>query len=262
MPDPELVEYLKNNLPLHGEPALRAQLAKDGVSEKDIAEAIAAAHSGDAAAEAKRRHKKRLALIAVTAGVVLVALAVSLSIKKPPPPPDKTTAADIGDIDIEDGASEGEVFRGHYGFMFKLPPKYQAHSLFLDPKKTHERVYIYPKGTNPQHFIHEGLFGSIGILRLDVMRRRVPQGFVGIDTLKSWVTAHLDSDKASYQMRDLMVHSKPAFIINTEKPFRSAKAYIIGQKVRYELTGGEENTIFTSVLSSLYEASPHDRPGN
>ena len=254
MPDPELIEYVRQNLKKFGAKTLRNQLVKDGVAPKDIEEAIDAV-SG-------KRPKNKLALYTLAGGAVLIIAAGFLSMeKKPTAEPEAASKAVLELPAGGEAEEEGEVFRGHYGYMFKLPPKYVAHQIFLDARKTHERVYIYPKGTDHQHLIHEGLFGAMGILRLDITRRRVPQGFIGIDTVKSWVTNKLDRDKASYTLRETMVQNMPAFIVNIEKPFKGTKAYIVGEKVRYEITGGEEKGVFTSVISSLYEASPHDRPG-
>lgn len=262
MVDPELVNYLNTHLKEFGEEALHKQLARDGIPEKDIREAFAQIHGHTPAPQPPAPPKKKPALLALSFGVVLIALAGVLSLEKPAKEKKTENAAPApaseGDINED---REGSVFRGHYGYMLKLPAQYSSHSLFLDPQKTHERVYLYPKGTDSQHFIHEGLYGAMGILRLDVTRRRVPQGFIGIDTLKKWVTGRLDEAKASYTLRDMMAQGMPAFIVQTEKPFKSVKAYVVGQKVRYEITGGDENAVFTSILSSLYEATPHDRPG-
>ena len=84
------------------------------------------------------------------------------------------------------------------------------------------------------------------------------------------VRALQTSDETYQQTRDLgekmgktVVTTKdmPAFIVNISKPFKSTRAHIVGQKVRYVLVGGEENEIFTAVLSSLVEVRPHDNPG-
>jgi hypothetical protein len=272
MADPELVDYIRKNIAQYGADALLDQLKKDGVSPEDIKSALEEAQNekapsitlGTANKPLPKKPKSKLALFAVLCGAVLIVSAGLLSLKKPPPAPLETERPSApADPDIADtlGADDGDIFRGHYGYMLKLPPEYETFQQFLDPKKTQERVYIFPKGTSHQHFINEGLFGPMGILRLDVTRRRVPQGFIGIETLKAWIKGKLETEKATYTIRETMVQSMPAFIVNVEKPFKITKAYVVGQKVRYEITGGEENTVFTSTLSSLYEASPHDRPG-
>ncbi len=243
MANSELVAYLRANLPKFGPEAMRKQLRQDGVAAAEIDAALA---------EALPPRKKRLAAIALGGGALLLVLAVLMSMQAPPP----KTAADSAATDEGDG-----VYRGHYGYILKLPPGYQAYGTFRDPKKTQELVYIYPKGTDHSHFIHEGLYGNLGILRLEAVPRRVPQGFVGIETLEAFVKHGLDQKKATYKIRSLIVNGLPSFVVNVEKPFKYVRAYIVGQKIRYTLVGGEENTLFIEVLSSLLEAAPHDRPG-
>lgn len=241
MANPELVAYIKTNLKKFGPEAVRKQLLQDGVAPAELDAAMV---------EALPRKKKRLAAIALGGGALLLVLAVLMSMQAPSPP------------NVEDSDDEGDgIYRGHYGYMLKLPPGYRAYGTFRDPKKTQELVYIYPKGTDHSHFIHEGLYGNLGILRLEALPRRVPQGFVGIETLEAFVKNDLDKKKATYKIRSLIVQGLPAFVVNVEKPFKYVRAYIVGQKIRYTLIGGEENTLFIEVLSSLLEAAPHDRPG-
>lgn len=244
--DSELVAYLRKHLPGYGEKALRAQLTKDGVPAADVEAALA-----ELARSAGRPGGRKAALWAVLGGGVLLLLAGLMSVEKPAPSAGGASPA----------GGDPLVYRGHYGYILKTPRGYEAQAGFRDPHKTEEIVYLFPKGTDPQHFIHEGLYGHLGILRLEVSPRRVPQGFIGVDALKAGVTFQLDRQKHQYRARDLIVHGMPAFVINVEKPFRSVKAYLVGQKVRYTLTAGEDNAVFNEVLSSLLEASPHDRPG-
>jgi hypothetical protein len=249
MANNDLHEYVRKNLPTFGEASLREQLLRDGVAAKDIDSAISATKTVPPAP----RKRRGLALIAVILGGLLIIAAGIMGSKSNKKAVTPVTAAEE---EFDDG-----IYYGHYGFLFKLPAGYAAHNEFRDPRKTEEVVYVYPKGTSHNHLIHEGLFGSLGILRLEVLPRRVPQGYVGIDTLKAFVKSRLEHDKAAFSMRDLNVNGKPAFIVNAEKPFKYSRAYLVGQKVRYTLVGGEENSLFIDVLSSLHEASPHDRPG-
>ncbi|MFH1723224.1 MAG: hypothetical protein ABII00_01245 [Elusimicrobiota bacterium] len=246
MADPELIAYIRDNLKQFGPKATREQLARDGVSAAEIDAAFVEA------ARLTPRAKRKLALVALCGGAVLMAVAAMLSME--PSPKDGRQGASGGD-------PSGAVFRGHYGYILKLPAGYEARGGFEDPAKTAEVVYIYKTGTDPAHFIHEGLYGHLGILRLEVRPRRVPQGYVGIDTLKSWVVRKLETDKASYDVRSLNVQGKPAFIVDVEKPFQYTRAYVVGQKVRYMLVGGPKDELLTEVLSSLVEADPHARPG-
>lgn len=256
MPDPELVTYIRKHQKQFGAEALRAQLLRDGLDEKEIEAALA-----EAAAPVQRPRGSR-ARLALLGGAVLLVLAVLLSVKKPSPGgPADATEPERDPAAGEAGDQDDRVFRGHYGYIFQMPVGYETYGTFRDPYKTEELVYIFPKGTDHTHFIHEGLYGNLGILRLEIARRRVPQGFIGIDQLREAVTRKLESEKATFTTRDIQVHAMPAFIVGVEKPFKSVKAYIVGQKVRYTLTGGEESASFSELLSSLLEVSPHDQAG-
>lgn len=257
MADPELVAYIEQNVHRFGVPALREQLIRDGVASEEIDAAFAELPAPSPAASSSRK----TAIVAVFGGAVLLGTAAFLSMA---PPEDGASTGEVVSMDggPGQGAEVDGVFRGHFGYILRLPAGYAARGEFQDPRKTREVVYIYKKGTDSGHFIHEGLYGHLGIFRLEVMPRRVPQGFVGIDTLKSWVTRKLDQDKAIYTLRSLIVHGMPAFIVTATKPFKYTRAYMVGEKVRYTLVGGEqEDEVFTAILSSLAEVSPHDRPG-
>ncbi|MFC1678967.1 hypothetical protein ACFL2T_02015 [Elusimicrobiota bacterium] len=255
MADAELVAFIRDNIQQHGPQALREQLSKDGVELEEIEAAFAELSKPPA------RQGRKTAIVAVFGGALLLGVAAFLSIapsrEQGSAGGEVTAAGDLGGGEESDG-----VFRGHYGYILRLPEGYAARGGFLDPRKTHEVVYIYKKGTDSNHFIHEGLYGHLGIFRLEALPRRIPQGFVGIDTLKSWVTRKLDQDKAIYTLRSLIVHGMPAFIVTATKPFKYTRAHIVGEKVRYTFVGGEsEDETFTTIISSLAEVSPHDRPG-
>ena len=252
MADPELIAYIRKHSRLHGDASVRTQLIRDGLPPSEIDQAFSEAQS---ATIRKSRNKRKLALLAVGAGGILLAMAVVLS-RDPAKTPDSKDAA------IEDPAvAEPSVFHGHYGYMLALPPGYRAAAEFMDAEKRRERVYIYPKGTDHSHFIHRGLYAHLGILRLDVSPRRVPQGFIGVKTLKAHVTRTLANRKATYKERDIMVHGMPGFVVTEEKPFKQVDAHMVGEKVHFILAAGVEDRLFTDIMSSLAEVDPHDRPG-
>lgn len=249
--DPQLVEFLRANLPSQGEAPLRKQLLEDGFSEKEITEALLLLEQ-----DAQNARNKPLRYAAY-GGALCLLLALVISVRKPPPP-----SAPEGPPDAPaEFLVQDSIFHGHYGYIFKLPPGYAAEGSFTDAGKTREAVHIFPRGTDRTHFIHEGLYGQLGILRLEVSPRRVPQGMIGLEALRAWVVRNLAAEKAVYTVRTTVVHEMPAFVSVVTEPFSSARAYVIGQKVYYTLVGGSENALFNDLLSSLIEVDPHDRPG-
>jgi hypothetical protein len=253
MADPELVSFVRKNIAHLGEDGVREQMLREGAEPEEVEEAIAAAGAPEA------RSGASMAILAVVGGGILLAAAAMLS-NQPPQldrPPGKP--GDAAESPQSYMSETDSVFHGHAGYMLRLPQGYEAQSSFQDAEKTQETVYIYKKGTDPSHFIHEGLYGALGIFRLEVMPRRIPQGFVGVDTLRGWVTRKLDQEKATYTVRSLIVQGMPSFIVVATKPFQYAQAYCVGERVRYMLIGGDDGELFTAILSSLAEVAPHGR---
>ncbi|HVE11866.1 MAG TPA: hypothetical protein VNI01_00610, partial [Elusimicrobiota bacterium] len=250
--------FVRENLKAHGADAVRRRLEDDGVAPDDIAAALA-----EAAPSPPKKARNRMLPLAAGAAV-LAAIGAVLMGHGPqkekaggaaPPVP---TAPDPYS---DSSAPEERIFRGHYGYILKLPQGYEADADFADAGKIQEVVHFFPKGTDRQHLINEGLYGALGILRLEVSPRRVPQGLIDSPTLATWVTTKLARDKAKFEKRDQSVHGMQGFVIAESEPFASAKAYIVGQKVYYTLTAGSENSVFNAILSSITEVNPHDEPG-
>lgn len=263
MADPHLVAYIREHAPAWGTDALKRHLLAQGVDAAQLDAALAEAAPAltplvavppapppgavPPTAPGKKRKSSKAALVvgALCGGLGLMALSFLMGRDPAPPPPAAPPAGAAG----EDAA----LFHGRYGFIVKLPPGYEAKSSFTDAAQSLETVYIYRQGTDPQHFIHDGLYEHLGILRLEVQPRRVPQGFVGMDALKDFVLRQLARDKSQFQQTSTVVNGMPAFIVKVSKPFQIRRAYMVGEKVRYTLVGGLENPVFDQVLETLAE---------
>ncbi|HAH06048.1 MAG TPA: hypothetical protein DCM05_05880 [Elusimicrobia bacterium] len=258
MANPELVAYIRAHLQSHGEAAVREQLLADGIAPEEVDAAFAAIPKP----KPPHRLKGKLAVYAVCVGVLLIAVAGYLSLEKPPedapgaeaPPPSP-------DAPAPRPPDDAAVFKGHYGYMLKLPAGYQAAGAFSDALKTHEVVHLYPAGTNPTHFIHEGLYGQLGLVRLEASPRRRPEGLITVEVLKAIAAARMKTERAVYTSRSTLVNGMPAFIVSITQPFAQVKGYLVGQKVYYVVTAGSDNELFNGVLETLIETDPHDRPG-
>lgn len=269
MADPHLVAYIREHAPAWGTDSLKRHLLAQGVDAAQLDAALLeatptmtplvaippapppGAAPPTAPGRRKRGSKAGLIVGALCGGLGLMAL--SLFMGREQAPDTKPPVAATGGGEPEDAA----LFHGRYGFIVKLPPGYEARSSFTDAEKTLEVVYIYRQGTHAQHFIHDGLYEHLGILRLEVLPRRVPQGFVGMDALKDFVLRQLASDKSQFEQRSTMVNGMPAFIVKILKPFQIRRAYIVGEKVRYTLVGGFENPVFDQVIETLAETGSH-----
>lgn len=252
MADPELVEYLRKNLKQFGGKALREKLVSEGVAEADIDAAMAVAIRPP-------QKGPRLGMYVVFAAVAVTAVSLYMAIDKPTknPPLSATPAAELTGADKPNKSA----FMGHYGYMLKVPDGYISQSSFKDMNNTTELVYLYPEKTDPTNLANEGLYGQLGILRLEVSPRRIPQGTVGLDALRAAITGNLSQRGVTFTPKDFVVGGLHAFQVNVTQPFPLVQAFIIGTKVMYVLTGGVENQTFNDTLQSLTEVSPHDRPG-
>lgn len=275
MADPRLVDYIRQHLGAFGPESLRRHLKEQGVSEPDLDAALAEASAARPPAvpplvavppppppgaepptvpmTRRRGSRAGMAVGALAGGLLMMGLALFMGRST-------TAPGGKGPKAPPPGAPprEAALFHGTYGFIVKLPSGYEAKGSFSDVENTMEVVNIYPTGTDPQHFINEGLYDHMGILRLEVLPRRVPQGFIGIDTLKEWVTRQLEAEKAAYEPKTTVVNGMPAFIVTASKPFQYRKAFLIGDKVRYTLIGGHQNPVFDEVLATLAETGPRD----
>ncbi len=276
MADPRLVDYIRQHLGAYGPESLRKHLKEQGVLEADLEAALAeaavsppptvpplvavppppppGAEPPTVPMTRRRGSRAGMAVGALAGGLLMMGLALFMGRSSKAP----AGKAPGSPFSPPRPPQEAALFHGSSGFIIKLPSGYEAKGSFTDVDKTMEVVYIYPTGTDPQHFINEGLYDHMGILRLEVLPRRVPQGFIGIDTLKEWVTRQLEADKASYEPKTTVVGGMPAFIVTASKPFQYRKAFLIGDKVRYTLVGGHQNPVFDEVLATLAETGPRD----
>lgn len=273
MADPHLVAYIREHAPAWGTDALKRHLLAQGVDAAQLEEALTEAvpvmtplvavppapppGTSPPTAPGKRKRASKAALVvgALCGGLGLMALSLMMG-RDPAKPVAAPPAATGGE------GEEAALFHGRYGFIVKLPPGYQARSSFTDAEKSLEVVYIYRQGTDAQHFIHDGLYEHLGILRLEVLPRRVPQGFVGMDALKDYVLRQLGTEKSQFEQRSTMVNGMPAFIVKVSKPFQIRRAYVVGEKVRYTLVGGFENPVFDQVIETLAETGSHHTDEN
>jgi len=268
MVDPELVAYIQKHTDEHGPKAVRDQLIADGMAP-DVVDAHfkeAAKHTRTLVKKGGGGSGKRKAMLAVIGGGLMLLSGLMLSKqgeeaeatkKKKRAVPEVSSSDPIFDAAVGDDG--GSVVQGHFGFMLRLPDGYTSTTRFDDPEKTVETMHIYRKGTDPSHFINEGMYEHLGILRLEVSPRRVPQGFIGIEQLEGYVKNKLTTQKAEFKIRSLIVHQMPAFIVSVQKPFRYTKAYVVGERSVYKLVGGAENELFNEVLKSMAEVSPGRR---
>lgn len=264
--DPKLVAYLRKTVPQFGAEAVREKLIDEGVAEPEIDEALAIA--------IKPKPKRRPLLIALGAGIFLLgAILFFFSQEKPPAQGGGTSAGARPAVGAETATGTGSSapvesapampkgpFMGHYGYMLQLPPGYASQMAFKDLGNRTEVVYLFPEKTDPTNLVNEGLYGQLGILRLEVSPLRIAQGTIGIESLRAGITQTLNARGDTYEIKDTKVGDLPGFVVTISSPFPLVQAFVVGTKVMYVVTAGVDDPVFRNTLQSLTEVSPHDTP--
>ena len=248
MVEPDVVAYLQANLKNHPIEQLRSQLSSEGISEADFDEALKAALRGPApgAAAARAKPKGKAAAVFLVAGIALiagVAAFVALGDR-----PETAPAAAIP-------SGSDSAFVGATGYVVHLPKDYSAVAGFKDRSKTIEIVHFCKTGTDPTNFLNEGLFGQLGIVRLEVERNSLAGNLNGAEMLGRTVTSRLTQRGDKFLLKNLQVSSLRGIQVTVELPDPGVYAYLLGGTHLYHFTAGQEDEIYRDILTSLRE--PH-----
>jgi hypothetical protein len=243
---PDVVEYLRENLPKHPVEVLRRQLHDEGVSDADFEHSLADALRGPktktAAKKAKPANKAAKYLmmggLALIVGVALFALAQKSVLPPPAAPAAATGSGESG-------------FVGSKGWVVRLPKDYVGISEFKDSSKNDEIVHFCTRGTDPSNFIDEGLYGQLGIVRLEVALSQFPPNPTGAANLANAVTRKTVSHGEKFIMKNIQIGTLPGVQVNIQAPFPRVEAYILGQNDLYFFFGGQEDDIWRDIVLSL-----------
>lgn len=238
MVDPDVVAYLQANLKKFPLEDLRKQLSQEGVSAADFDAALKLAKLES---RSKIPAAKKAGILFLVAGVLLSLLAVVLSINRASAP-----------TPAEQPAAEESAFLGHSGFVLRLPRDYTAVSTFKDPQqKTFEVVHFHPVGVDPSNFLNEGLYGQLGIVRLEVHPSPLAGTLQGLESLTHIVTSKAQQHGEKFHIKNIQVSSLRGIEITIETPFPRFESYILGKRVLYNFIAGQDDEIYRDLVSSL-----------
>jgi hypothetical protein len=247
---PEVVEYLRENLPKHSVEVLRRQLHDEGVTDADFEHSLADALRGPKTKTTAKKPRPAGAAakfllmggLALVVGVALFALAQ----KSSPPPRAPEPAASTG--------SGESGFVGSKGWVVRLPKDYVGISEFKDAGKNDELVHFCKRGTDSTNFIDEGLYGELGIVRLEVSPSQFPPNMTGASSLAAAVTRKTTQHGEKFIMKNIQIGTLPGVQVNIQSPFPRVEAYILGQNDLYFFFGGQEDDIWRDIVLSLRDA--------
>ena len=246
---PEVVVYLRENLPKHPVEVLRRQLHEEGISDIDFEHSLADALRGPKTKPPTKKPKPstktaRLLLmagLALIVGVALFALAQKSSPPPTVPPPAATGSGESG-------------FVGAKGWVVRLPRDYIGLSEFKDSSKNVELVHFCKRGTDSSNFIDEGLYGELGIVRLEVSPSQFPPNLTGAANLARAVTRKTTQHGEKFIMKNIQIGTLPGVQVNIQAPFPRVEAYVLGQNDLYFFFGGEEDALWRDIVLSLRDA--------
>ncbi len=240
---PEIVAYLKDNLDKFPVEALRRRLESDGVTGAEFDEALKAALPGAPRPAAKGRRLGRAALAGGFFALAAVAGLIFLSGRKTAaPPPALVPPGDGG-------------FVGRAGWVVHLPRGYAAVSQVKDPSRDWEVVHFCKAGTDPTNFLNEGLFGQLGIVRLEVQQSPLAGNLNGPDVMSQFVSARLQRRGDKFTIKNRQVSSLRGIQVAIEPPNVAVEVYLLGEKHVYFFTAGQDDEVLRDIVASLRD--PH-----
>ncbi|HXS99331.1 MAG TPA: hypothetical protein VN915_01510 [Elusimicrobiota bacterium] len=247
---PEVVQYLRDNLPKFSVEALRKQLHEEGVSDVDFEHCLADALRGPKTVPVSKTKKKtssKGAKFALAAGVVLIVGAALFALTQ-------QSSAPVAPAAPPPGSTGESGFVGADGWVVRLPKDYAGFSEFKDSSKTDEIVHFAKRGTDPTNFLDEGLYGEMGIVRLEVAPSQFPPNLTGAAALAAAVKRKTESHGEKYLMKNIQIGTLPGVQVNVQAPFPRVEAYILGQNDLYFFYGGQEDDIWRDIVLSLRDA--------
>ncbi|MEK7390422.1 MAG: hypothetical protein AAB036_12090 [Elusimicrobiota bacterium] len=242
---PDVVHYLRSNLPLYPVEVLRGQLLEEGVPESDIMDSLAQAlrmpKTGAPNEELKSKKMFSAALLGA-ASILMIGGALFFMARSP----SRT------DRDSTSGkSSELSGFVGHAGWVARLPKDYIGVSSFKDLAKTHQIVYFCKKNTDPTNFLNEGLFGQLGIVKLEVMPTQFTNDPTGLANLSRVAAKKYETRGEKYSMKNIQVATLPGVQVTVLSPFPRVEAFVLGQTQIYFFLAGQEDDVWRDIVLSL-----------
>lgn len=191
---------------------------------------------------ARKKGRAALAFLMAGVGAVLVAAGALLLQKSP------TLSTDASPPPSPPGADG--AFVGHHPYVVALPKDYVAIQSFKDPGKNAEVVHFCKLGTDPTNFLNEGLYGQLGIVRLEVQPTSLA-GLDGIAAITNMVSAKARQRQEKFTMTNLQAGTLRGIQVTYDAPFPRVESFLLGDRLLFVLHAGQDDEIYRSILQSL-----------
>lgn len=147
------------------------------------------------------------------------------------------------------GGAEG-VFVGRHHYVVALPKDYVSVQTFKDAGKSVETVHFCKLGTDPTNFLNEGLYGQLGIVRLEV-RPSSLAGLEGLARVTDVVSAKARQRDEKFTVSNLQIGPLRGIQVVYDVPFARVESYILGEGLLFHFYAGQADEIYRSILQSL-----------
>ena len=139
---------------------------------------------------------------------------------------------------------------GDSGYLVEFPGNYDV---FAEMRGRAEIVYFFPKGGKPTG--DESKYLELGLVRLEVMELppTKKQGPEKTAAVKSGVETSLQQRQEAYTAKDLAILNG-AFLVHITQPKEIFQLFILGEKMLYVFTGGEE-ALISALAGSIKETA-------
>ena len=183
--------------------------------------------------------------LVLVAGVAVFALSERFSPRPAAGPPAAETALESGYV-------------GPEGWVVRLPKGYEGVPKNEDGRQGDEVVYFCPRGTDPTNFIDKGLYGEMGVVRIEVAESRFPANLVGASELSDAVARKTADRGETYVMKKIQIGTLPGVQIDVQSPFPRVEAYILGQQNVYFFYGGQDDELWRTIVLSLRDTNTEE----
>ena len=242
---PDVVDYLKNHLKSFPVEVLRKQLTDEGVLDADFNDSLSAALRTPTTVSQRTSTKPKVSIAAIAFLCVGVAIILAIGMYALPQKPKLSST---------EGNTGESAFIDHAGCVVRLPKDYVGVSDFADSSKQHQIVYFCKKGTDPTNFLNEGLFGQLGIVKLEVLPTQFPNNPTGLANLSRMAAGKYKNTGEKFSMTNMQVATLPGVSVTVLAPFPRVEAFVLGQEHMYFFSAGQEDDIWRDIVLSLRDA--------
>ncbi len=245
---PDVIAYLHENLSKFPVEKLKQQLLDEGITEAEFSAALNATQTR------RRRNRARVLLgrMLLIGGLTLVGIALAVHFMQDAPKTDAEPGTPHSQATTASGTES--AFLGKTGYVLKLPKDYVAVAYLKDGDPDDEIVHFCRAGTDPSNFLNEGLYGELGIVRLEVMKSPYAGQINGLEALSREIAARSTSRGEKYSLKNVNVSSLHGIQVNYEAPDARVETYVVGQNVLYFFMAGQDDEIYRAILQSLRDA--------